>query len=266
MTNTRRAVGDTSTFPHMFMHEDLQNHLNHSFLDSLALSLPIAESCLKVLRNENTECVQVSKRAWDEEQDQWSLPYSKPLNILPLWTLTCPTTALSKYPVRSELHPLPSGWSVTHQNGKDWCPAKRGENSAWVRKSIWGDGLLKRLILVHRCTTSKMLPLCALVVHLWNRVNASFLPAFLSLNRRSLEHGVYLTVRTYSSEHNGDSGLGGVLMSCCNTNSRKSFSSRLPQGIEVRPSVKEDTNLLPVSVGTNTICTSLEEFKVICTH
>lgn len=63
MTNTRRAVGDTSTFPHMFMHEDLQNHLNHSFLDSLALSLPIAESCLKVLRNENTECVQVSKRA-----------------------------------------------------------------------------------------------------------------------------------------------------------------------------------------------------------
>lgn len=55
-------------------------------------------------------------------------------------------------------------------------------------------------------------------------------------------------------------------MSCCNTNNRKSFSSRLPQGIEVRLLVKEDTNLLPVSVGTNAICTLLEELTVICTH
>lgn len=44
------------------------------------------------------------------------------------------------------------------------------------------------------------------------------------------------------------------------------FPRDYPGGIEVRPSVKEDTNLLPVSVGTNTVCTSLEEFKVIRTH
>lgn len=194
------------------------------------------------------------------------LLYPKPLGVLPLWTLTCPNTALSKHPIRSELHPLPSGWSVAHQNGKDWHPAKRHENSSWVGKSIWGDCLLKILILVHRLTTSKMFPLCAWVVYPWNRSNDSLLPVFPSLNVRSLECEVYVTVQKHSPEHNGDSRLGGVLTSCCNTNSTKSFSSRLPQRIEIRPSAKEDTNLLPFSVGTNTICTSLEEFKVICTH
>ena len=77
---------------------------------------------------------------------------------------------------------------------------------------------------------------------------------------------MHVAVGTRSPERGEDSGLGGVLTGCGNTNSGKTFSSRLPQGIEVRPSAKEDTNLLPVSVGTNTICTSLEEFKVICTH
>lgn len=43
MGNARRAVGYTSTFPQIFMHEDLQNQLNQFFLDSLAFSPPIAQ-------------------------------------------------------------------------------------------------------------------------------------------------------------------------------------------------------------------------------
>lgn len=77
MTNARRVVGDASTFAHIFIHKYLQNKLNQYFLDSLALSLPIAERFLKVLRNQNTECVQVSKGAWDVEQEQWSLTLFK---------------------------------------------------------------------------------------------------------------------------------------------------------------------------------------------
>lgn len=83
---------------------------------------------------------------------------------------------------------------------------------------------------VHRPTTGKVFPLCALVIYLWKGVNACFLLDFHSVDIRSLVHGLYVTVWAYSSKHNRDSGLGEALTNCSNTNRRKSFSSRLPRG------------------------------------
>lgn len=97
----------------------------------------------------------------------------------------------------SSIHCHLAGLSLT-KTGMTDLQAKRGGNSREVRLR-WRSSE-DFYSFVHRLTTSKMLPPCALVVYLWNRVNASFLPTFHSLNKQSLEHELHVTVSTYSPE------------------------------------------------------------------
>lgn len=74
MANARRAVGDTSTFPQIFMHEGLQSKFNQFFLDSLAFSSPIAE-----IRAQNVS--RSPKKHEMKNRTSGHLLYPKPLHF-----------------------------------------------------------------------------------------------------------------------------------------------------------------------------------------
>lgn len=61
MTNARRADGDTFTFPHIFMHKDLQNQLNQSFLDFLGLFSHSRKMPESIKKSEHRMCPGLQK-------------------------------------------------------------------------------------------------------------------------------------------------------------------------------------------------------------
>lgn len=94
-----------------------------------------------------------------KNQTSGHLSYPRPLNVLPIRALTCPNTAISEHPIRSELHPLPS---VTRMRKID---VQQNKVKIQLESGRQCEvNLLKRLILV--LITRKRLPLCALFVYL----------------------------------------------------------------------------------------------------